>query len=315
MNCIIYVFSGTGNTRLVAEEYASFLGSETHIYDISASSIPLPAPDGYDLVGVGYPVHAFNTPEIVERAVSGLMPDERKKLFIFHTGGEGLHFNDTSSNRIRKILSRRFDILSERHYVMPYNMIFRHSDAMAKHMLSYMHRLVPIHVSSLLSGRREKERHRPLSSMISAILRIEWIYARLQGPWMKAGSSCTGCGLCARKCPMGNIDMVNGHPVFGMNCSLCVRCSFSCPADAISIGMLNGWKVNGPYGLGSIMADSSIPDTIPIGELPLLYRKYYREADKAIRDMETGMNRLDPPGSRKDGIGDTEDGICDEWRL
>ena len=36
-------------------------------------------------------------------------------------------------------------------------------------------------------------------------------------------------------------------PVFGKNCIGCTACSFNCPADAISIGVLNGWRVNGAY--------------------------------------------------------------------
>ena len=282
MRCIIYVFSGTGNTMLVAEEYAASLGPETHIAAIDSSFMDLPSPDGYQLIGIGYPVHAFNAPEIVERFARELKPSVHHDLFIFHTGGEGLHFNDTSSVRIRRILRKDFTILSERHYVMPYNMIFRHSDAMVKHMVTYMRKLVPFHVSSILAKRTEGMRLMPFSRIVSSVLRIEWLYAKLQGPTMRAGNSCTGCGLCARRCPMGNITMVNGRPVFGRNCSLCVRCSFSCPVDAISIGLLNGWRVNGPYEVDRIMADQTIPDTIPIEKLPRLYRKYYREADAML---------------------------------
>ena len=82
MRCIIYVFSGTGNTMLVAEEYAASLGPETHIAAIDSSFMDLPSPDGYQLVGIGYPVHAFNAPEIVERFARELKPSVHHDLFI-----------------------------------------------------------------------------------------------------------------------------------------------------------------------------------------------------------------------------------------
>ena len=196
-----------------------------------------------------------------------------------------LYVNDSSSFSIREVLGREFHIISERHYVMPYNMIFRHPDAMVKHMVNYMRRLVQLHVQSILSGQHERFRPMPLRHLISMILRIEWIYARAQGRYMKAGESCSGCGLCVRSCPMDNIRMEKGRPVFGNDCVLCVRCSFSCPDDAISIGLLNGWKVNGPYDFGRIMDDGSIDDTIPVNELSFLYRGYYKKADRLLRGL------------------------------
>lgn len=281
-SCIIYVFSGTGNTMRVAEKYAEALKMETRIVEITASYANLPLPDDFSLVGIGYPVHAFNAPQIVHRFAKHLSCNEKKNLFIFHTGGEGLPFNDSSSAELRIILRKHFTILSERHYVMPYNMIFRHSDAMVRHMVTYMERLVRLHAVSLMTSTAEKHIPMPLRHLISILFRIEWIYAVCQARMMKAGSSCTGCGLCARMCPMGNITMKDGKPVFSSSCSLCVRCSFSCPMNAISIGLLDGWKVNGKYQFERIMQDSSLRDTIPIKELPFIYRGYYRRCEKML---------------------------------
>ena len=276
--CIIYVFSGTGNTLAVAKEYRAALSIETEIFEIDETSESFPSPDGYDFIGIGYPVHAFNAPPAVRRFCRKLRTNTSRPLFIFHTGGEGLPFNDSSSFAIRGILCRNgFRILSEQHYVMPYNMIFRHSDEMVKHMVTYMRRIVPLHVSKIENGITEKMEMMPVRHIISVILRIEWIYARAQGKAMKANNSCISCGLCARSCPMGNIKMVNGKPQFGTNCTLCVRCSFSCPVNAISIGLLNGWKVNGGYEIEKIMNDDSIPAEIPLEKLSLPYRCYYKK--------------------------------------
>ncbi len=283
--CVIYVFSGTGNTRLVAEKYRESFDGNADIFDIASDYRQLPMPDRYDIVGIGYPVHAFNAPEIVIDFAKFLHCGERKNLFIFHTGGEGLFFNDSSSLLLRRILRRKFCILSEMHFVMPYNMIFRHDERMVKHMVTYMNKLVPFHAEMIARGEREKIRPMPIRHLISFLLRIEWFYARFQGRTMKADGRCTSCSLCERNCPMDNIRIIDGRPHFGTNCALCVRCSFFCPEGAISIGLLERWKVNGRYPIERIMKDESIPETIPVEKLSVLYRRYYRNCS-ALSEKE-----------------------------
>ncbi|MDD5645246.1 MAG: 4Fe-4S binding protein, partial [bacterium] len=45
-------------------------------------------------------------------------------------------------------------------------------------------------------------------------------------------SKCTKCGLCAKLCPVHNIEM-KGFPVFLKKCQLCMRCISFCPSGAI----------------------------------------------------------------------------------
>jgi ferredoxin/flavodoxin len=44
---------------------------------------------------------------------------------------------------------------------------------------------------------------------------------------------CNGCGLCARICPVGNIHMVDGRPVWQHNCETCYACFQWCARNAI----------------------------------------------------------------------------------
>ncbi len=45
--------------------------------------------------------------------------------------------------------------------------------------------------------------------------------------------ACTGCGTCAKLCPVNNIEIVDGKPVFLHKCELCFACDEWCPAGAI----------------------------------------------------------------------------------
>lgn len=44
---------------------------------------------------------------------------------------------------------------------------------------------------------------------------------------------CISCGKCALRCPLNNIELVNGKPVWGGNCTHCMACIGGCPAVAI----------------------------------------------------------------------------------
>ncbi len=43
---------------------------------------------------------------------------------------------------------------------------------------------------------------------------------------------CTGCGTCAKLCPMGNIAITDGNPVRGSRCAACFACMHWCPEHA-----------------------------------------------------------------------------------
>ena len=293
MKAVLYVFSGTGNTMLVAELYKKFLeGSDTQIYRLGAD-FPPPDPSGFDLVGFGYPVHGFNAPKVMvdfcrSLPAVGKRGERAKRCFIFKSSGEGLSYNNYSSQKMIGILERKgYWFASERHYVMPYNMIFRHSPEMVKSEYVYAHAMTRLNCQELAAGVQEKVRTNPLKGWFVPLFRIEWLYARLQGPAMRVDmSKCIKCMKCVKSCPLNNIRYDGNKFRFGTNCALCVCCSFNCPSCAISIGLLNGWRINGSYKVLKTAADSSIQ--FPYfgenlkGLHRWLYYKYYRNCDRAL---------------------------------
>lgn len=321
MKAVIYVFSGTGNTRLVAQLYQKYLAEyETLVFDVNRAALEalrgqqrnmmsgeysekkaasVPNPNEFDAVGFGYPVHGFNAPEIMVDFARLLPAVSGKNAFILKTSGEGLSLNNYSSQKLIRILERKgFSFLCERHYVMPYNMIFRHTPEMVKSEYIYADALVRLTAREIAEGKRENVRTNPLRAWFVPIVRIEWLYARLQGPAMKVDmNKCIRCSKCVRGCPLENIRFDGKTYRFGTNCALCVRCSFNCPACAISIGLLNGWRINGSYNIEETAANPDIAFPYFDGRLRglkrLLYYKYYRRLDKML--SAAGIELQIPP--------------------
>lgn len=51
-----------------------------------------------------------------------------------------------------------------------------------------------------------------------------------------ATDECVSCGKCASVCPLNNIELADGKPVWGGKCTHCMACINLCPKQAIEYG-------------------------------------------------------------------------------
>ncbi len=258
MRALFYVFTGTGNTKKVAERLAEewrALGHEADVALIRAGS-EYPDAAAYDLLAIGYPVHAFNAPAPVLAFCKKMPRSAKKPVYFFKTSGEPVTMNDASVILPRRILKRRgYDVRGEFHFVMPYNIIFRHSDEMAARMWRDAELLAARYAREMSEGARNKKGVNVFKRMAAFTLRIEHTAMPVIGHRFKPTEACVGCGACEKKCPQGNISMKDGKPFFAHSCAGCMACAFSCPKDALKISLLNGWRVNGAYSFAGVPAD------------------------------------------------------------
>ena len=255
----IYYFSGTGNTHKCAVAMREALlkaGAECDLHRIENGEEEF---FGEEVLIFAYPVHGFGAPRNILDFARNL-PDGNRKVYFMKTSGEPLRINDDSSASLRNILKKKGCVeCGEYHYIMPYNMIFRHSDAMAAKMFLTARGRIEKDAQEI-AAEKVNVKKIPLRAKIAyAVNVIERPGVRFNGLLFRVKKDqCISCGLCVKTCPMKNISLKDGKFRFGNNCILCARCNFTCPKNAIRIGLMDFMRVNGRYDFNADPAEAKI---------------------------------------------------------
>ncbi len=290
MKVVLFYFSGTGNTERVVKtwkEESEARGIQFDVFKIEEDNFDFSKLNEYDKIGFAYPIHAFNAPENVWRYAKKFpVLENQKKLFILMCSGEYMTINHSSGKKIMRILKKKNIVLeSDYHYVMPYNMIFRHTELRAFRMYDTMKKVVPIDVEYyLVDGVPHLTKKHHLVGWLILLLRIEQWFSGVNGKAFKINTEkCIKCMKCVNNCPTKNIEYVDGKFKFNNRCLCCTRCSFNCPVDAFSIGLLNGWRVNKPYMFKQ-------PDFEEVDKHPKYcknsYIRYFKEQEEKIQNFK-----------------------------
>lgn len=298
MRVLFYLFSGTGNTNKVCQLYQRAFEQEGHtvdIFDIDEHCIeqqPCVELARYDLCGFFYPIYAFNAPQNIVDFIKNIpvqSMESKTPCFIITSSGEPLNMNYAARFKIQKAIKRQpLVLIAQYNYVMPYNIIFRHSDERAYQMITTAKALIPIEakeIISIASGTTTSyslPKVSKLEHLISFFLRIESWGGRIIGRFYKVTDACTKCGLCIKWCPVKNISASKDNtPIFGKKCLICQRCSMYCPTNAIKTGLLHSWKVHKPYTFNKPTEPAPTNDK-SARYLRKSYENYFREAEKKI---------------------------------
>ena len=281
MRAIAYYFTGTGNTRRVLEKLKAEWEKRGHEMEL-VRILPdtLPAPEGYDRIIIGYPVHGFNAPAPVEKFLKKFparKEGKAKGVFLLRTSGEPLSLNHASGIVPARILKKRgYLVVGEFHHVMPYNIIFRHPDGMVARMEGASNLKIVRDIDDLESGSGWRAKVNPFKRAFTFAVRIEHPAMPAIGRGFRVKKTlCIGCGKCARECPKQNITMKDGKPKFGGHCVGCMACAFLCPKDAVRPGILNAWRVNAPYSFeGEPVTDDKV-----IRYCRRSYLRYFHESE------------------------------------
>ena len=238
---MIFYYSGCGNSRFIAQSIAEALG-ETLIF------IPEAQRAGkfeYDLaedemLGFVYPIYSWRPPHLVDEFV-GQMTVNGKPSYVWTAVTCGDNAGETESIFRKTLADRGLELNAAYCFRMPntyVNFMGMGVDkpevadekiAKAKRKLPKVIELIKAKAtfSDMIKG--------GLPRFKSNVIGKSFYKWASDEPFFST-DACIGCGLCAKVCPLQNITLVDGRPVWHGNCNTCDACYHYCPKHAIQYG-------------------------------------------------------------------------------
>ncbi|MDR3598194.1 EFR1 family ferrodoxin [Clostridium sp.] len=280
---VIYYFSGTGNTEIVANKVSEELSNYEYnvtvirIEEVLKNKLKIDL-EKYDLVGIGCQVIGFGIPNIVRDFISFLPKVKYKKVFIFRTAGGVAPINyNASKPMIRKLSRKGYEVFYERVFSISSNWIAKFDDKITKQLYEATAKKVAIMCSDVIHGeKRILKTSIGLRVFMEGVMFITpWMFSFI-GKDLRVNEACSHCGLCIQNCPAKNIYEKSGKIKFRLSCNSCMRCVYSCPKSAISFRLLSFFPVSGGYNIKKILEQPS--DTCKIkNKVPPFFYNYIED--------------------------------------
>lgn len=235
---MILYFSGTGNSEYVARRIARETGDDAiNLFERIRKGDFSPVHSDRPLVLVT-PTYAWCIPRIVKNLIDRTTFTGTKKIYFVLTCGENI---GNAGKYLERLCKRKdMDYCGCIGIVMPENYIALFSTPSAEEALQIIERAEPVTdkvISCIEKGEKLPEIKASLADRIeSGIVNTVFYPLFVHDKKFYVTDACISCGKCAEVCPLGNIRIEDGRPVWGGSCTHCMACICRCPKEAIEYG-------------------------------------------------------------------------------
>lgn len=235
---MILYFSGTGNSRYIAQRIADVTGDELvsindRLKDTDTGIIEA----DLRLVFV-VPTYAWRIPKIAEQWIlKTKFIQTDKAWFVMNCGDE----IGNAPKYIRRLCEEKnFTYMGTAQVVMPENYIAMFAvpkPSTARKIIRNAEPEIDRIAGLITQDKPIPERKITVVDRIkSGIVNPVFYKLFVNADAFYADDTCTGCGLCARVCPLNNVKLKGRKPVWGRHCTHCMACISYCPVQAIEYG-------------------------------------------------------------------------------
>ena len=243
MKTILFYFTGTGNNLAAARQLGSALG-DTRVAPMGELMKNKVIDPSFDWVGFFAPCYYSHVPPFVEACMKDLVFAPHQKLLLVAGcgGNRGLTIQDMrkAAQQCGKTPQLEYMLTFPGNYILSYgsfpafyrNICLRGAARKIRRIAEDMRndrKMEPLGVGMFYSAKHEE-----------SVQQTSAGYAQVAKEYT-VSPDCTGCGLCTKVGPVGNISLQNGKLEFGDSCNQCMACIQWCPQRAIDH---NGLAIN-----------------------------------------------------------------------
>lgn len=212
---VVIYFSGTGNSRYVAELFCNEYDEGAKAFSIEDDDITQVVKNEEMLV-FAYPVQYSTVPKILrDFIIENNELWESKKVFVIAT--MGLFSGDGAGILGRLLLQYGAEVIGGLHLKMPDSIgdekVLKPGKP-TQEGIGVLYRMAGFFGQRLYFGHKTKN--------YSNKLRVD-------------EDKCIGCGKCEKLCPMNNIKIVDKKVVQNNQCTMCYRCINNCSKQAMTL--------------------------------------------------------------------------------
>ena len=235
---MILYFSATGNSRYAAQKIAEQIGDRAeNLFDRirNRDYSPLESEKPWVLV---VPTYSWQIPHIVEEWLEKTRLTGSKKLYTVMTCGGNI---GNAGAYIEKLCAKKgMEFCGCTDVVMPDNYIVMFTpstDEEAKRIIADAESSILSAAEYIKNGKSfPKNKITVNDRLMSGAVNVMFYTLCVKASPFYATDDCVSCGHCEKVCPLGNIRIENGKPVWGKDCTHCMACICTCPKQAIEYG-------------------------------------------------------------------------------
>ena len=235
---MIFWFSGTGNSKYAAQRMAEALNEPLLCMNDRIKAHDTAAVETGERLVIVTPTYAWRIPRVVcDWLLKTELHGAKRSWFVMTCGSE---IGNADKYNRELCAEKAISCMGTAQIIMPENYIAMFSAPQADEARQIVAQAEPsidraiaaIQANQPFAPTRNNLYDRFMSGPVNLIFYKFFVNADA----FTVSEACIGCGQCVKRCPMNNVAIKDGKPVWGRNCTHCMACICYCQVSAIEYG-------------------------------------------------------------------------------